>query len=51
MPWGVNAPYLSDGDLFEGGKNQKYKEWLEKVTALPYVAETLKEKAEASKQH
>lgn len=49
VPWGLPAQYLTDEDLFEGGKNQKYKEWMDRLTALPYVADTLKEKDEASK--
>lgn len=49
VPWGVNAPYLADGDLFEGGRNQKYKEWMDRVTAQKYVAETLKDKEEVGK--
>lgn len=49
VPWGVPAQYLTDEQLFEGGKNQKYKEWMDRLTALPYVADALKEKEEATK--
>lgn len=50
VPWGVNAAILAGGEdeLFAGGKNAAYREWLDRVTAEPFVAEALKEKKELS---
>lgn len=52
VPWQEMLPFLMERDIFEGGKYEAYKAWIERVKAEKGVKRALELKAEVSaKKH